>query len=338
MFFRSHYAAYLALSLVLFCQKTIANEMPPVAIESTTVTQETLYNKVKAQGEIKAFKSVVLQSDIAGKVVSLNLQEGKPAKAEQIIVLLDDSIYKAQLKQATAKHEHSKITYERLKKLLDRGTGSASDVEEALASLQFDEASVELAAANLSKTKVKAPFAGILGLKDVDVGDYINPGQKLVELVDISSVLVDFYLPEKFLPLLKEGLQVRLLVDALKNQLFEGEIFAISPTLDPQLRAIHVRAVFKNKDMQLKPGLFSRLNIIFETFENALVLPEETIMYKDNKFYVYKIIDQKAKFTEVKLGVKENGHVQIVEGVEKDDKVVLSGQIKLFDGASVIEP
>ena len=313
------------------------SESPPVAVESMQVLERTLYNKVNAQGEIKAYKSVVLQSDIAGKVVALNLPEGKKVQAGQTIIKLEQGIYQAALKQAKARHEHSQIKYERVKKLLSKGTGSASEVEDALATLQFDAGGVELAEVNLAKTEIKAPFSGVLGLKDVDVGDYINPGQDLVELVDISQLLVDFYLPERYLSKLSEGLSVQLTIDAFPEQFFEGKIYAVAPTLDPVLRAIHVRALFPNEDFTLKPGLFSRLKIIFDTYENALVLPEDAIIFKDSRFYVYKIVEGKAIFTEIELGVRENDHVQIIKGLNKDDVVVLSGQIKLYDGANIIQ-
>lgn len=312
------------------------NETPPVPIESVKVSEGTLYNIASAQGELKAEKSIILQSDIPGKVIDLHLTEGKSVQAGETIIKLEDSIYSAALKQAKAKHELSALKYERVKKLLAKGTGSSSEVEEALASLQFDEASVELATANVKKTRIIAPFSGVLGLKDVDIGDYISPGEPLVELVDISNILVDFYLPEKYLLQLKEGLPVQLQIDAIKSKTFMGKIYAISPALDSTLRAIHARAVFDNADFLLKPGLFSRLNIVFNTFENALTVPEEAILYKENSCYVYKIIEDKVALTEVRIGVKEKGMVQILSGLAKDDEIVLAGQIKLFDGAKII--
>lgn len=312
------------------------NEMPPVPIESTKVSESTLYNAASAQGEIKAVKSIVLQSDISGKVSDLHLAEGQSVQAGETIIKLEDSIYNAALKQAKAKHELSELKYERVKKLLQKGTGSSSEVEEALASLQFDEASVELATANVKKTHIVAPFAGVLGLKDVDIGDYINPGQPLVELVDISTILVDFYLPERYLLQLKEGLAVQLQIDAIADKTFTGKVYAISPALDSNLRAIHARAIFDNTDLLLKPGLFSRLNIVFNSYEHALTVPEESIIYKENSFYVFKIIGDEVALTEVRIGVKEKGMVQILSGLEKDDEIVLAGQIKLFDGAKIM--
>lgn len=331
-----------ALLLILLVSKPAMakNELPaapPVYIESTLVTVQPLAHKIDAQGELKAFKSVVLQSDIAGKVVKLNLSEGKAVQADEPVIWLENSIYAAQLKQAQAKYNLSKVTYHRLKTLLEKGTGSASEVEQALASLEFDEASVELAAAQLNKTEIKAPFSGVLGLKDIDVGDYINPGQKLVELVDIAHLLVDFYLPEKYLSQLKEGLAVQIRVDSVPDQIFTGKVFAISPTLDPVLRALHVRALVENIDFRLKPGLFSRLSLILATFPEALTIPEQAVVYQENKVYVFKIVDGAAKLTEITLGIREMDFVQVVEGLASQDRIVLAGQVNLYDGARVVD-
>jgi membrane fusion protein (multidrug efflux system) len=321
--------------LAIWCKNICAAEMPPMPVKATIVTVQSVDKHVRAQGEIKAFRRVTLQSDIAGKVIGLNLPEGQAVKAGDIVIQLDDSIYKARLKQAKSKLDHSQNKYNRVKKLLEKGTGSTSEAEEAAADLKFNEADMELAKINVDKTQITAPFSGILGLKDVDVGDYINPGQPLIYLVDINTIMVDFHLPEKYLLDIKEGMKVNLVADSLPGQDFNGKIYAIAPTLDATMRSLHVRAKFENPKLLLKPGLFSRLRIILETMANALIIPEEALMYQESKFYVYKIVDNKVIYTEVLIGTKENGSVQVTSGLEENDQIVLAGQIKLYDGAAV---
>ena len=328
-------ATYLFPLLLIWFTNITAAEMPPTPIKTIAVKAQSVDKYVQAQGEIKAFREVILQSDIAGKVIKLNLSEGQPVKSGDIVVQLDDRVYKARLKQAKSKFEHSQTKYNRVKKLLEKGTGSTSDAEEASADLKFNEADMALAKINLDKTQITAPFSGILGLKDVDVGDYINPGQPLVYLVDINTIVADFHLPEKYLLDIKEGMKVDLIADSLPGQIFKGEIYAIAPRLDATMRSLHARAKFTNPNLILKPGLFSRLRIILETVPDALMIPEEALIYQDSKFYVYKVIDNKAIHTEVLIGAKENGLVQITSGVAENDQVVLAGQIKLHDGAVV---
>lgn len=321
---------------ILFSVDCYAEEVPPVFVDTVKVTQQILFDQAHAQGEIIADKSVIIQSDISGKVVGLDVHEGQPVEADHIIIQLDDQAYQALLKKANAEYEQSQVHYKRLKSLFDKGTGSSSDVEVALTALQLNEANLDIARINLSKTKIKTPFAGILGVIDIDVGDYINPGQPLVDLVDISQLLVDFYLPEKYLLNLKEGLQVDLTADAIAHKHFEGKVFAISPVIDPTIRAIRAKAIFQNENNLLKPGLFSRLNIIFKKIDNALVLPDEALVYRDNKVYVFRIEEDTAHLIEVTTGLQEDGHIQITNGLNKNDEIVLAGQIKLYEGAKII--
>lgn len=329
---------WILFSLVFFLSLKVqaqAMEMPPTPVRAVQVTTQSIENRVMAQGEIKAFREVILQSDIAGKVSALHLEEGLPVPSGKTVIQLDDSIYQAQLTQAEAQLENSQLRYNRLKKLANSGTGSPSEMEEALADLRVQQANASLAKINIEKTQIKAPFSGILGLKDVDIGDYITPGQPLVSLVDISKIIVDFKVPEKYALRIRSGMTVQLSVDALSEKTFIGEIYALAPTLDHVMRSRQARAVFANQDSMLKPGLFSRLKIVLNEVENALVLPEEALIYQDSRFYVYKIEDGKVLLTEIKLGIKENGHVQVTEGLNNGEQVVLAGQIKLFDGAAV---
>ncbi len=328
-------AIILFFSIAMLAKNISASEMPPTPVKAVNVKIQSIDKNVQAQGEIKAFRRVILQSDIAGKVIKLNLSEGKPVNLGEIVIQLDDSVYQAKLKQAQAKLEHSQQKYNRVKTLVEKGTGSASEAEDAVADLKFHQAEVALAIINVDKTQIKAPFSGILGLKDVDVGDYINPGQSLVYLVDINTIMVDFYLPEKYISDIKENMTVTLVADALPGENFKGKIYAIAPTLDATMRSLHARAKFSNPRFLLKPGLFSRLRIILETIDKALTLPEEALIYQESKFYVYKIIDSKAILTEVSIGAKQKGFVEITSGLSEQDQVVLAGQIKLFDGATV---
>jgi len=309
--------------------------MPPTPVKVVNVQTQSIDKHIQAQGEIKAFREVILQSDIAGKVIKLNLFEGQTVQKGDIIVQLDDRVYQAKLKQAQAKLKHSQQKYLRIKTLVEKGTGSASEAEDAAADLKFHEAEVALATINVDKTQIKAPFSGILGLKDVDVGDYITPGQALVNLVDINTIMVDFHLPEKYISDIQEKMTVNLVADSIPGKVFAGVIYAIAPTLDATMRSLHARAKFSNPKFLLKPGLFSRLHIILATIDKALIIPEEALIYQESKFYVYTIKDGKAILTEVSTGAKQDGFIQVTSGLSEQEQVVLAGQIKLFDGASI---
>lgn len=323
--------------ILLLSHVVLAEGPPPVVIESTIVTSQTLLRSIEAQGEVKPFKHVTMQADISGRVANIDFDEGKPVEANKVVMTLDDSVYQAQLAQAKAKMDHSQVNYGRLKKLLDRGTGSPSDVEQALATLEYDKASVALAKANLAKTRIKTPFAGVLGLKSIDVGDFVSTGQPLLDIVDIDNLIVDFFVPEKYIAEMKQGLSVSLNTDVYADANYQGEVVAIAPTLNTKLRALKVRAIVHNPNHILKPGVFSRLSIVLQTIENAMVVPEDALFYQDSKPYLYLIEDNHVKPIQVTTGMSHKGMVQILEGVKAGDSIVLAGQIKLYDGAAVIE-
>ena len=313
-----------------------ALQMPPTPIEASVVTVKTIEKTVSAQGELKAYKQVILQSDIPGKIVQLNIPEGKEIPAGALLIKLEDSVFKATVKQAQSQYDHQLIIFNRQKRLVEKGTGSQSDLEDAKAQLSYQSATLELAQAQLSKTEIIAPFEGNVGLKDIDVGDYINPGQALVELVDIDKILIDFYLPERYLTQVSEQTKITLNVDAIPGVVFEGIVTAISPSLSQSLRALHIKGVIENPEHRLKPGLFARLSVVVDTIPSALLVPDRAIVYKDNQNYVYKINDNNTvTLVPVQMGMREDNYTQIISGLFQGEQVVTAGQIKLYEGAKV---
>lgn len=310
---------------------------PPTPVESMKVQQSPIIHGVVSTGELKANRSITLKAEISGKVMNLNISEGKPVEQGTILIELDDAVAKATLNQMMAKHEFSLLKYNRFHTLAKSGTGSTSEKDEALATLRFDTANLDLAKAQFEKTKLKAPFAGILGLRQVDVGDYIDPGQALVNLDDISSLLVDFSIPEKYLSQLKEGQAIEITLEALPNQTYEGTIYAIAPQVDSVTRAIQARATLPNPHNNLRPGLFAKIKVVFEKNEQAMTVPEQSVFNLQEKSFVYRVIDNKAVLTEVTAGVRENGQVEILKGLSPQDTIVKTGRMRLFDGAAVVE-
>lgn len=312
-------------------------EMPPVPVEVEKVQQRPIHHGVVATGELKANRSVVLRSEIAGKVAALNLPEGKYVEEGTLLIALEDDIAKANLKQALAKQENSLANYKRLQALTKQGSGSVSQKDEAYAHLRADEASVELAKAQLARTKIKAPFSGIVGLKQISIGDYVDIGKALINLDDINSLLIDFKVPEKNLLELKENQTVEVTSEAVPGKVFAGKIYAISPQIDNVTRSIQARAMLHNDQKLLRPGLFAKVKVVFSSNQQALVVPEHAVFMQQNKNYVYRIIDNKAVLTEITVGAREQGFVEVLKGLTLNDKIAKSGRMRLFDGALVSE-
>ena len=304
-------------------------------VEVAAVRLDTVVQKVEAIGTLRANESVMIRPELDGRVVAVHFAEGHRIKQGDMLVTLDASIAQAELDQARAALNLSETNYQRAKKLMQRGAGSVSARDDTLSQLKVNRAAVVLAQARLQKMIIKAPFDGTLGLRKIGVGDYLIPGQDIVNLVNIDLVKVDFRVAEIYLVDVKEGQDIEVRLDALPNEVFAGEVYAIDPQLDVNGRSIVIRAVIPNSDRRLRPGLFARVQLITNRQENARLVPEEALVPQGDKQYVYRVVDGKAVMTEVMLGIRQGTNVVIQNGLAADAMVVTGGQMKIRDGMPV---
>jgi membrane fusion protein (multidrug efflux system) len=250
-------------------------------------------------------------------------------------VRLDPAIPQAELQQANANLTLAKAKYERAVDLQKRGFISSQARDEAENNLKVAEAALTLAQARLAKTEIKAPFTGLIGLRQVSVGDYVKEGADLVNLESVDLLKVDFRVPEIYLKQVRVGQVMEVTLDALPGKAFEGRIFAINPLIDAAGRSILIRAQVQNPDAALRPGMFVRVRLITREMADALVVPEQALVPQGQEQYVYRVIDGKAVRTKVEVGQRSDGRVEIVGGLEPDEVVVTAGQLKLRDGTQV---
>lgn len=308
---------------------------PAFAVEAAEVQAKTLSREISAVGTTRSNESVVIRPEIAGRIAAFHFDEGGLVEVGQKLVSLDASVYEAELRQAEASLSLSRRNYQRAAELLSKGAGTARTRDESLSQMEVDEAAVALAKARLDKTVILAPFSGVVGLRMVSVGDYVGPGQDIVNLEDIDPIKVDFRVPEALLSVVSEGQRLRVTLDAFPDRTFEGTVYAIDPRIDREGRSILIRARIPNADGVLRPGLFARVTLIVDTRTNALVVPEQAIVPRENEHFVFRIVDGTAKLTKVELGQRRAGEVEIVNGLNAGDTVVTSGQLRLRDGSAV---
>lgn len=313
---------------------------PPTPVQAETVSVEPVVDTIHAVGTLQAEQSIVVRPEIAGVVTKVHFDESSRVTAGDSLFTLDDSIYRAELRQALASLTLSEHNYERAVELYEKGAATARARDEAVADLDVDRAAVALARARLGKTVIKAPFGGVAGLTQVDLGAYVFVGQDMVSLDDIDPVKIDFDVPERYLRFLSPDQSVRVEVDALPGRTFEGTIYAISPRADPEGRSIAVRAHVPNPDGTLKPGLFARVSVIVDERADAIVIPEQAIVPRGDRLFVFRIVDGAAALTPVRVGLRRYGRAEIVEGLGEADVVVTAGQLKIGDGSpvSIVEP
>jgi len=307
----------------------------PVAVEVAKVATATVQEDVDAVGTLRSNESVVVRPEISGRIDRLNFTEGAPVQKGQIIVALDDAVPAAELAQAKANLALAESNYQRTQELEKQKFVSATAKDQALNGLRVAQANVQLAEARLAKTKIVAPFGGIIGIRQISVGDYVKEGQDLVTLEDISALKVDFRVPEQLLAALRPGQAVEMGSDALPGRKYVATVDAIDPLVDQAGRAVLLRARLRNSDGQLRPGMFVRTRLIVSQRQNALTVPEEALVPVGADQFVYRVADGKAQRVKIRAGVRRAGTVEVLEGLAPGDTVVTAGQLKLRDGAQV---
>ena len=260
-----------------------------------------------------------------------------------MLVQFDDQLQLAQVQQSQAELSIALANQKRNQELVAQGFISQRSLDESAANLQVAQAKLSLARATAARLKILAPFDGIAGIRLVNVGDYLKDGADIVNIEDIDAIYVDFRLPERFQSKVKRGQVAVLDIDALPGRSYTAELQAIDPLIDANGRSIGIRGCVDNRQLQLRPGMFARVNTIFGVRENARVIPEEAIVPQGGKQYVIRLVDAadgKTRTTqrvEVKVGLRSPGKVEIMSGLESGDTVVTSGQQRVQrDGSPVI--
>ena len=307
----------------------------PVAVEARTVSAERVVEEATAVGTLLSAESADISPEIAGRVGTIAFDEGMPVKEGQLLFQLDSSVYEAQLVEAKANHDLRIANFERADGLLKNKVGTVRARDEALSAMQVARALMTMAEVRLEKTKIVAPFDGIVGLRTVSRGNYVQPGETLVNLEKIDPIKVDFSIAERYLADVRNGAEIRITVDALADREFTGKVYAINPQIDPAGRSIALRATVPNPEGVLRPGLFARVGLQTAVRDNAIVTSEDAIVTQGGSNFVYRVVDGKAVQTPVTIGQRRYGTVEILTGLAAGDVVVVAGQMKLRDGAEV---
>jgi membrane fusion protein (multidrug efflux system) len=310
-------------------------QMPPPIVEAESVAIGQVVRTVQAVGTLRANESITVSSEIAGRIERIGFDEGQRVEHGAALVQLEDSVYQAEVQEKAANRALAELAYKRAEQLLEKRAASVEERDRTRALLQASEGSLALARARLDKTRITAPFSGLVGLRQVSVGDYVAAGQALVSLSEIDALKVDFRVGEIHLPKVAPGQKIDITVDAFPDRRFQGDVYAIEPQVDINGRAVVVRARLPNPDLSLRPGLFSRVTLIVDTAADAILVPEDAIVPQGDRHFVYRVEGGKAHLTEVEIGERHATRVEIRSGLARDAVVVTAGQLKLRDGVDV---
>ncbi len=314
----------------------------PAAVEVAKVEAVTLVDEAQSVGSLRSRQGVMIRPEVAGRVKAILFAEGQRVSKGQLLVQLDDQLQLAQLAQARAEMSIAQANHQRNQELVAQNFISQRSLDESAAALEVAKAKHDLAQATVQRLKILAPFDGVTGLKQINVGDYLKDGADIVNIEDIDAVLVDFRLPERFQTKIRTGQQAQLQVDALPGRPFTALVQAVDPLIDANGRSVGIRGCIDNRQRQLRPGMFARVNTVFGVREQALTVPEEAIVPQGGRSFVIKVVPGDkpdtlvAQRVAVSTGVRQPGKVEITDGLEVGDTVVTAGQQRLQkDGTPV---
>jgi membrane fusion protein (multidrug efflux system) len=393
----------------------------PSGVEIGQVKKQTLRDDAEAVGTLRSFQNVMLRPEVAGRVLALGFADGARVRAGQVLVQMDDTLQRAEVQQSLAQMSIARANHKRNQELVAQNFIAQRSLDESGAALQVAEAQLGLSCARLDRMRLIAPFTGVVGIRNINVGDYVKDGADLINLENIGSLYVDYRLPERYQTKVMPGQTIEVRLDAFSNRLFKAKVEAVDPLIDANGRSISVRAVLANtagepitsagaaqatpaapaassapsasakpaaptqpaksgqgvvlpspqslgcpantfdrtrtnlggeQNGPLRPGMFARVTAVFAVKANALVVPEEAIVPQAGKQFVIKAVapselptpaasatasapvlppDTKlvSQRVEVKLGLRRGGQVEITQGLEEGDTIVLAGQQRL---------
>ena len=326
---------------------------PPEAVSTLVSQEQTWEGTLSAIGTVAAVKGVAVSNDASGIVARIHFESGDRVRQGQVLVELDTSVERAQLASARARGELALLTVNRSRALLESRTIAPSQVDDDEAQLKTATADVNALQAQINRKVVRAPFSGRLGIRAINLGQYLDPGTTITVLEAIDALYVDFTLPQERLASVKVGMPVRVMVERTTGAVSNGVITAIDPVLDSVMRSIKVRASVPNKDEKLRSGMFAIVSVVLPESSRIVTVPATAIVHASYGDSVFVVEDRKdttgapvtapdgkplkvARQQFVRVGEGRGDFVAILEGVKAGEELVSTGAFKLRNGATIV--
>ncbi len=342
-------AGVLAFFKVQQIQAQIAQgsqEPPPISVTVARAEPDEWQRRVKAIGTLVAYQGVDITTEVSGIVKSIEFESGDEVNAGALLAVLDDSTERANLESARAQFDSDNSQYQRLLKLKDQSFVTRNDIDTQASLVDISRARIAVAETALAKKRIFAPFGGKLGISQVDIGEYITPGQKIVTLLSLDRLYLDFTLPESNFNDLAPGQSIAFRVRSYPERIFEARVETWNPELDADTRNILVRAMVDNRERLLAPGMFADMELESKRALPVLTVPETAIFYNIYGEAVYILEtspdadpaaapDYRLAARQVRVAYRDGGVAGVVDGLAEGDQVVTSGQLKLFPSLRV---
>ena len=320
---------------------------PPETISTFVAREEQWQGTLSAIGSVTAAQGVNVTSELPGLIREITFESGSVVKQGDMLVRLDTSSEEAQLRSVEAQLELAKLNLKRTGELRGQNMVSQADFETAEATVKQTQANADAIRTTIEKKTIRAPFAGRLGIRQINLGQYLETGKPIVSLQSLAPIYGNFSLPQQELDRIKPGMRVRLVTDAFADHPFEGTLTAINPDLDASTRSVGLQATFENQEQLLRPGMFARFEVLLPEQQKVLVIPATAILpapFGDSVYIIEPDPDAKpgkpgeiVRQQFVKVGRERGDYVTVATGLKAGDKVASAGVFKLRNKTHIVE-
>ncbi|HUI92860.1 MAG TPA: efflux RND transporter periplasmic adaptor subunit [Chitinivibrionales bacterium] len=303
-------------------------------VEGFVVKSSVVVQSISISGTLMPFEETVLMPEVTGRVVAINLPEGKFVKQGTLLVKLFDDDLQASLRKSQTQLDLAKVTQKRQAELIKVNGLSQSDYDQAVLQVSSINADIEVLRAQIRKTEVRAPFDGIIGLRNISLGAEVTPQTALATIRDVARLKLDFAVPQKYGATLRPGMMVIFTLEGIDAK-YEATVMATEEGVDEATRNLKARAMVKNTELLLKPGSFVNVELELGKEANALMVPTQAIIPQELGKQVILAKDGKAKFVSVKTGIRQASLIEVVSGIAEGDTIVTTGLLFLKPGADL---
>jgi len=309
----------------------------PVTVEVATVQAKPLRDVATFSGQLDAEYSVVIKSEIEGLVESIEFEEGQRVEEGALLVRLKNDSQRAILREAIATRALAQSQYDRTQQLVTRDAASAARKDQVFAELEIAKARVDKARADLDRTEIRAPFAGVVGFRSVNPGDAVDETKPIVRIDAIDRLQLSFSTSDHAVAIARPGMPIEATVAPYPGEIFPGEVYVVSPTLDPATRRLVLKAWVPNADRRLRPGMFAEVALEVGRREMAISVPESAIVFDHQGTFVWRVSgDDHAERVPIETGLRTAGIVEVTMGLRAGDTIVTAGVHKVSEGDALI--
>lgn len=308
----------------------------PLPVSVVVTAPERLESTISVTGSVQANESVALSPEQAGMITRISFREGEYVKKGQALVYLNDEELRAQQERLNYTRKLMEESENRQRRLLEREAISQAEYDIALNEMRTNLADIKVVEAQLAKSVIRAPFNGMIGLRQVSEGSYISPSEQIATLVNLDPVKVEFSVPERYANEVKIGDKISFTRNEQGGGTIRtGEVYAVEPRIDTETRTLRMRAISENKDRKLLPGMFVRITLVLGVNDDALMIPSQAMIAEMEGYKVFVIEDGKAVEKQVKTGMRTDRRVQVISGLNAGDSVLTTGILQVKAGAPV---